>query len=459
MKVYRADDEHQPRPVLRSLSPTAKSQRDSAESPIPAQFFDIPRTSQSSLLETVRNAIGIAPSSSLARVIARPVGIPVWAICVFAALLLVVPVVSLMTFSGGSDPTDETSVVESENESSGPEDLIDRFFEEHEPLVSEWTGREHPGVSARELYLLESGVNPDRLQVFFAAEEVQRLQAELEAIQRNSALLRSLTRQQSGDLSMAYSSLEATQEQKEGALEDLQERINELEERIELVDELARELRSVLGLPEPEGGVGGPAGAATLIDGEDIDPWMVLRGNIVSIEQRAGALIFDLDEVNTEIQLRLVRLQQTGLPRGSNVYDDLTFYDAMPLGWPVRGPITSRFGMRGSPFEPGVTEMHTGIDIAAPYGASVRATGSGTARIAGHYGGYGLLVVIDHGRGVSTWYGHNSRLRVSPGQSVRAGDVIADVGSTGRSTGPHVHYEVRIGNSSRDPLPLMQMDR
>jgi murein DD-endopeptidase MepM/ murein hydrolase activator NlpD len=80
-------------------------------------------------------------------------------------------------------------------------------------------------------------------------------------------------------------------------------------------------------------------------------------------------------------------------------------------------------------------------------------------RISGTHGGYGLLVVIDHWRGVSTWYGHNSRLLVLPGQSVAADQVIAEVGSTGYSTGPHTHYEIRISNVPIDPFPLMQMSR
>ncbi|TVR69225.1 MAG: hypothetical protein EA415_14645 [Sphaerobacteraceae bacterium] len=322
----------------------------------------------------------------------------------------------------------------------------------------------------------------------YGASEVERLQAELEAIQRNSAVLRSLARQQSGDLTAAYSSLEATQEHSEGSLEDLESRVSDLAERIETVDEIARELRDLLGLPPTDSGSGGPV--PENIEDEDPDPWLTLRSNIVAIEQWADELVFDLDEVNTTAQLRIAQIEQAqieaeraaereaqreaqreaeaqaaappaGIQSGPSVSADIAFYDSMPMGWPVEGPITSRYGYRNSPFsgEGGSTELHTGIDIAARTGTPVIATGGGTVQVSGDNGGYGLLVVIDHGRGVTTWYGHNSRLLVTPGQRVNAGDVIAEVGSTGRSTGPHVHYEVRVNGVPEDPLPYMQMTR
>jgi murein DD-endopeptidase MepM/ murein hydrolase activator NlpD len=113
--------------------------------------------------------------------------------------------------------------------------------------------------------------------------------------------------------------------------------------------------------------------------------------------------------------------------------------------WPVNGVLSSGFGWRWG-------RMHEGIDIAAPSGSPVVAAASGTVIYAGWMGGYGNLVIIDHGGGLATAYGHNSALAVGTGQSVGQGQVISYCGSTGHSTGPHVHFEVRINGSPVDPL-------
>lgn len=113
--------------------------------------------------------------------------------------------------------------------------------------------------------------------------------------------------------------------------------------------------------------------------------------------------------------------------------------------WPVSGSITGQFGES----RPG--HMHTGIDIAVPTGTPVAASKAGRVAIASYYGGYGNLVVIDHGGGVTTWYGHNSQLTVSVGQQVGQGQLIAKAGSTGHSTGPHVHFEVRVNGNPQNP--------
>jgi murein DD-endopeptidase MepM/ murein hydrolase activator NlpD len=118
---------------------------------------------------------------------------------------------------------------------------------------------------------------------------------------------------------------------------------------------------------------------------------------------------------------------------------------ASGLIWPVHGPVTSGFGWRWG-------RMHEGIDIAVPTGTPVAAAASGTVITAGWLGGYGNLVVIDHGNGLATAYGHNSSVTVGVGQSVAQGQVIAYSGSTGHSSGPHVHFEVRVNGSPVDPL-------
>jgi murein DD-endopeptidase MepM/ murein hydrolase activator NlpD len=96
--------------------------------------------------------------------------------------------------------------------------------------------------------------------------------------------------------------------------------------------------------------------------------------------------------------------------------------------------------------------MHEGIDLGAAYGTPIAAAGSGTVIYAGWLGGYGNLTVIDHGGGLATAYGHQSRIAVSVGQQVSRGEVIGYVGSTGHSTGPHLHFEVRINGQPVDPL-------
>jgi murein DD-endopeptidase MepM/ murein hydrolase activator NlpD len=120
------------------------------------------------------------------------------------------------------------------------------------------------------------------------------------------------------------------------------------------------------------------------------------------------------------------------------------------FSWPVSGPITSPFGLRSNPFGPGL-EMHPGIDIGAPQGATIAASAGGRVIFAGWYGGYGNAIIIDHGGSMSTLYGHCSQIFVSEGQDVQRGQAIGAVGMTGRATGPHLHFEVRVNGVPVDP--------
>jgi murein DD-endopeptidase MepM/ murein hydrolase activator NlpD len=126
-----------------------------------------------------------------------------------------------------------------------------------------------------------------------------------------------------------------------------------------------------------------------------------------------------------------------------------------PTLWPVQGLITSSFGERQDPFN-GEGAFHKGIDISASIGEPVRAPADGTVLMAGPASGYGHEVVIDHGRGIHTAYGHLSGFAVTPGQDVRRGDIIGYVGSEGRSTGPHLHYEVRLHETPVNPHKYMR---
>ena len=124
--------------------------------------------------------------------------------------------------------------------------------------------------------------------------------------------------------------------------------------------------------------------------------------------------------------------------------------------WPVEGGLTSPFGERGRVMGGGGTKFHAGIDISVPTGTPVQAAQAGTVVFAGYNGAYGKVVKLDHPNGFSTLYAHNSRLLVHVGQNIKAGEVICLSGSTGRSTGSHLHFEVHKDGWPVDPLPYLE---
>ncbi len=121
-----------------------------------------------------------------------------------------------------------------------------------------------------------------------------------------------------------------------------------------------------------------------------------------------------------------------------------------PSLWPVDGRLMGPFGQRNDPFS-GEGEFHTGVDISAPQGTPVRATADGVVTLSERSGGYGKLVIVDHGGGIQTYYAHLSRFFVHPGQEIRRGEQVGAVGDTGRVTAPHLHYEVRLGGAPVNP--------
>ncbi len=129
-----------------------------------------------------------------------------------------------------------------------------------------------------------------------------------------------------------------------------------------------------------------------------------------------------------------------------------TLMDHIPTLWPCSGYVASGFGWRRDPVIPGRYEFHEGIDIAAPYGTPVYAAASGKVIAAWWNGGYGRTVIIDHGNGLRTVYAHLLKIDVKVGQVVKKGQKIGEVGSTGRSTGPHLHFEVRVWGVPVDPM-------
>jgi murein DD-endopeptidase MepM/ murein hydrolase activator NlpD len=139
----------------------------------------------------------------------------------------------------------------------------------------------------------------------------------------------------------------------------------------------------------------------------------------------------------------------------SKKYPRLWQTNNRPNLWPVNGRLESYFGKRSDPFT-GMGAFHSGVDIPAPVGTPVRVGGDGVVVRAEWSGSYGKLVVVDHGRGMTSYYGHLSRMDVIPGQEVRAGQFVGAVGSTGRVTAAHLHYEVRQGGNPVNPYIFLR---
>ncbi|SHH40088.1 murein hydrolase activator EnvC family protein [Tepidibacter thalassicus] len=179
---------------------------------------------------------------------------------------------------------------------------------------------------------------------------------------------------------------------------------------------------------------------------------VVSRGEKIRLKQQLKLdqikMERDIDELNRyakSLETQIKKLQSKG------------DYIGGIMAWPVPGRtrISSPFGMRYHPILK-KKKMHTGIDIPAPVGTNIVAANDGKVISAGWLGGYGKAVIIDHGGGIVTLYGHNSKLLVSEGDKVKRGQVIAKAGSTGNSTGPHLHFEVRKDGKYVNPLPWVK---
>ena len=208
-------------------------------------------------------------------------------------------------------------------------------------------------------------------------------------------------------------------------------RLEDLRQEMVVLAQNDAKVRVMAKLSAPKGdamaGVGGPA--------SDDD----VNREFSAIQQR-------IDEVRRQIDLR--RESQEEIQGILN--DQRSLLAAKPTGWPVKGWLTSSFGMRRDPFN-GRRKMHEGYDIAARTGTPVTATADGIVSSVRTEAGYGKMVTIDHGYGYRTIYSHNSKHYVKVGQRVRRGDRIAAVGNTGRSTGSHVHYEIRLNGVPVNP--------
>ena len=203
--------------------------------------------------------------------------------------------------------------------------------------------------------------------------------------------------------------------------EKQREKLKQLENRVDAIEDASRRLAEMSGVPEQASsnsphGKGGPQ-------------IKMSAAAIVAVEQRAAQLERQLQQYEQAMRERV----------------------HVPSIWPVLGELTDGFGGRYSPFGGGGSEFHPGQDISAAPGTPVVAAGEGTVTFAGWKNGYGQLVEIDHGNGLTTRYGHLSQIEATLNQVITRGELLGRVGSTGRSTGPHLHYEVRIGDTPVSP--------
>jgi len=215
---------------------------------------------------------------------------------------------------------------------------------------------------------------------------------------------------------------------------------------------LANEVASLYGLkqnklaaarPTPAAGAAAAPTPATLGQADKLNQQQVAQSIDQFYALRAQAL-----------SGRVSRALEGGLT--PNFSGDWTALADAPSMWPIEGPVTSSFGEREDPFN-GEGAFHSGIDISAPFGSPVRATADGEVSDAAMGAGYGREVVLNHGHDVMTVYGHLSAIAVLPGQHVTRGEVIGYVGQTGRSTGPHLHYEVRVHNVPVNPHKYLRV--
>lgn len=206
----------------------------------------------------------------------------------------------------------------------------------------------------------------------------------------------------------------------ETSIRDLESTVDDYQERI-------RKLAIVAGLSElspSESGIGG--GTPVAADGGLVE-------DLLGIETELHQMGHGMDVLQRKLDEHRLLISTT------------------PAISPVKGLLTSGFGYRADPFT-GRRSFHPGVDIVAPHGQQIRATGDGLVTKAGRIQGLGNAVYISHGFGIVTRYGHMSKIEVDSGRQVRRGDVIGYVGSTGRATGNHVHYEVHVDGKATDPL-------
>lgn len=249
--------------------------------------------------------------------------------------------------------------------------------------------------------------------------------------------------------------LRETNRKQAGEIESLADQAADLEEKLTELDELELQVQELLQATSLQG-----SAEVTLVasrgqeEGETVggsrqSSPLLSRGGGRAGKEDAALIPLVAESLNSvDMQVEAYRENLEEMLSALEKRQD--YLNAKPSIWPARGRITSRYGYRKSPFA-SKREFHQGLDIAAPRGTPVVATGAGVVTFARWRSGYGNMVIIDHGYGYKTYYGHNSSLKVKVGQRVGKGEVIALMGSTGRSTGSHVHYEVHVNGQHQNP--------
>ncbi len=243
-------------------------------------------------------------------------------------------------------------------------------------------------------------------------------------------------------------------------LQNIDQRQTQVDQALERVMAYDAKLRRLTGEDSGAKAFGiGPLSALEVAAAERDGRTVTLPGEAVGMdsgEDRALARILDDMELRSkQLEQRLLR-EEESLQEVRGYLDDRTSLQrANPSIWPVRGWLTSGFGWRRNPVLR-TRQLHTGLDIAAPRGTPVMAPADGHVVFAGYHSAFGNMVVIDHGYGITTKYAHTSHILVEVGDRILRGDMIAKVGNTGRSTGPHLHYEVHKDGRPRNPMRYLR---
>jgi murein DD-endopeptidase MepM/ murein hydrolase activator NlpD len=226
-------------------------------------------------------------------------------------------------------------------------------------------------------------------------------------------------------------------------LKSVRERIEHIGSTLDRVERFDQKLRAITLLSDPQRNL---AMGPTEMEPGTTAPTSDTQFTQLTSTEKPEALMGRLDKLSAEATRQEQSLQELQ----AYFQDQKSLLASTPSVWPARGWVTSDFGQRLDPYT-AERVMHQGLDIAAPHGKEVYSPSDGTVVFAGLEGGYGNVIVIDHGYGIKTRYGHLSRLMVKAGDRIKRGALIAAVGNTGRSTGPHLHYEVRVNGIPQNP--------
>ncbi|HYH96743.1 M23 family metallopeptidase [Hyalangium sp.] len=226
-------------------------------------------------------------------------------------------------------------------------------------------------------------------------------------------------------------------------LKSVRERIEHIGSTLDRVERFDQKLRAVTMLSDPQRNL---AMGPTEPEPGTASPTTDTQFTQLTSTDTPNALMGRLDRLSAEATRQEQSLQELQ----AYFQDQRSLLASTPSIWPARGWVTSDFGQRLDPYTADRV-MHQGLDIAAPHGKEVFSPSDGTVVFAGLEGGYGNVIVIDHGYGIKTRYGHLAKILVKAGDKVKRGALVAAVGNTGRSTGPHLHYEVRVNGIPQNP--------